>query len=205
MITSTSISNRPKTLIRFAMPLLMGILTAAPAIGKEAVSSVKASVQAGFEKAVLGKGSGAHPATKRPTPSSFGMTCTPRLSTARPVLTITLPQSPAARRHVFAVISPSGRLYELYSPYADDVEIVDIIIPSNEISWQRARTRARFTLAAPKLLATAPGQQMPTRVFAEKGRYKFALVSAIQKDLIAVSDRPDQVTIYAGCLIDWMP
>jgi hypothetical protein len=205
MITSISTSNRQKTLIRFALPLLMGIFTAAPAIGKEVVSSLKASVQAAFEKAVLGKASGAIATTKRPTPSSFGMACTPRVSARRPALMITLPQSPAARRHVFAVISPSGQLYELYSPYSDDVEIADIIIPSDEISWQKARTRARFSLVAPKLVATAPGQQVPTRVFAEKGQYKFALVSAIQKDLIAVSDRPDQVTIYAGCLIDWMP
>jgi hypothetical protein len=205
MIISILISNRHKTLIRFTMPLLMGISIAAPAIAKEAVRSVKASVQADFEKAVLGKGGGAGPATKRPAPSSFGMACTPRLSAARPALTITLPQSPAARRHVFAVVSPSGRLYELYSPYADDVEIADIIIPSAAISWQKARTRARFSLAAPDLLATTPGQQTPTRVFTEKGRYKFALVSAIQKDLIAVSDKPDQVIVYTGCLIDWMP
>lgn len=204
MIISTSISNRPTTLLRFAAPLIMGILlvgAAAPATG----NALKSSLQASFEKAVFGKARGAASATRVPAPTGFGMACTPRVSAARPVLTITLPQSLAARRHVLAVISPSGQLYELYSPYSADVEIADILIPSDEISWQKARTRARFSLPALALMATRQGQRTPTQLFTEKGRYQFALVSAIQKDLIAVSDTPNRVTIYAGCVIQWTP
>jgi hypothetical protein len=208
MIISTLISNRRKSLIRFAVLLFIGVSivwAASPAIAIGTVNDVRASLQASFEKAVLGKASGTLPTTRKAKSRSFAMVCTSRLSAARPMLSIILPQSPAARRHVFAVVSPSGRLYELYSPYSDDVEIADIIIPSDQISWQKARTRARFALSASQLRATELGQQTPTPIFTEKGRYKFALVSSIQKDLIAVSDTPNRVTVYAGCLIDWMP
>lgn len=208
MIIFISISNRQKPFLRLASPLLMGVVAAAaapPVVSKTADTGVRAVLQAGFEKAIFGKARATPPAAKPLAVTSFGMTCTARASAARPMLTITLPQPLAARRHVFAVISPSGRLHELYSPYSDDVEIADIIIPSEEISWQKVQRSTRFTFAAPQLFATEPGQRRPAKVFREKGRYQFALVSAIQKDLIAVSDKPGQVTVHAGCLIDWAP
>jgi hypothetical protein len=206
MIISTSISNRVKVHIGIMAAVCAGLSlggTTAAAAPKPMAISAKAMLQASFEKAILGKGNG--PAVGVLRSRGYGMACTPRLSSAQPKLVIDLPSPAAQRRHVFAVISPDGRLYEIYTPYSDDVETADIIIPSETISWQKARSRSRFTLSASELTALSPGKQTPERVFTAKGRYKFALVNSIQKDLIAVSDTPGRITVHAGCIIDWTP
>jgi hypothetical protein len=170
-----------------------------------AAPSVETILSASFEKAVLDKDAPGATEKRMPDSNSVGMTCSPaRLTSGKAQLTITLPQAPAARQHAFAVITPTGQLYEIYSPYTDDVEQGDIIIPSDIISWQEARTRNIFTFAAADLIATGLGKTAPAQVFQEAGLYKFALVSSVQKDLIAVSDTPGQVTVFAGCLVDWV-
>lgn len=218
MIISISISNKPKLLIESAClrgclsAALLAVTTSACAAPTPKASaataqarSAQAILSASFEKAVLGKEAAAATEKRLPRITSFGMKCTPsRIASGKVKLTIALPQAPAARRHAFAVITPAGQLYELYSPYSDDVEVGDIIIPSEIISWQKARTRAVFSFAAADLMASAPKQNVPIQVFQEAGLYKFALVSSIQKDLIAVSDTPGQVKIFAGCVIDWV-
>ena len=218
MIISISISNKPKLLTQSAClrgclsAALLAVATSACAAPPPKASaataratSVQAILSASFEKAVLGKEAAAATEKRLPRITNFGMTCTPsRIASGKVKLTITLPQALAARRHTFAVITPAGQLYELYSPYSDDVEVADIIIPSEIISWQKARAGIVFSFAAADLMATAPRQNVPTQVFQEAGLYKFALVSSIQKDLIAVSDTRGQVKIFAGCLIDWV-
>lgn len=206
MIISTSISNRLRANIGIIAAFCAGLSFAgatAVAAPKTATISAKESLQTSFEKAVFGKSAVARDGMLQSR--GYGMACTPRLSSAAPKLVITLPASPALRRHVFAVISPDGRLHEIYTPYSDEVETADIIIPSETISWQKARSRSRFTLSASELTALSPGKQTPERVFTAKGSYKFALVSAIQRDLIAVSDTPGRITVHAGCIIDWTP
>lgn len=169
-----------------------------------ALPSAQVILSGSFEKAVLDKGALSATENRMPRVPGVGMTCSPaRLTSAKAELTITLPQAVAARQHAFAVVTPTGQLYEIYSPYANDVEQADIIIPSETISWQMARTRNIFTFSAADLMATRLGKNVPTQVFQEAGIYKFALVSSIQKDLIAVSDTPGQVRVFAGCLIDW--
>ena len=218
MIISISISNKPKLLTLSAClrgclsAALLAVATSACAAPPPKASaatgratSAQAILSASFEKAVLGNEGAAANEKHLPRITNFGMTCTPsRIASGKAKLTITLPQALSARRHVFAVITPAGQLYELYSPYPDDVEAGDIIIPSETISWQKARTRAVFSFAAADLMASAPKQNVPTQVFQEAGLYKFAVVSSIQKELIAVSDTPGQVKIFAGCLIDWV-
>ncbi len=218
MIISTSISNKRKVAFNFIClqgcisAALLAVATSACAApppkanaATTRATSVKAILSASFEKTVLGKEGAAATEKSLPRITSFGMSCTPsRITSGKAKLTIALPQALAARRHAFAVITPAGQLYELYSPYSDDVEAADIIIPSEIISWQKARKSAVFSFAASDLMATAPKQNVPTQVFQEAGLYKFALVSSIQKDLIAVSDTPGQVKVFAGCLIDWM-
>lgn len=222
MIISISISNKRKVPSNFVClrgcfsAILFAVATTACASPPPNGGNAKAKqtgapapsaptiLLASFEKAVLGKDSVSATEKRMPNVTSFGMTCAPdRLTTGKAELTITLPQAAAARRHAFAVITPTGRLYEIYSPYSNDVEQADIIIPSDLISWQKARDRNKFTFAAADLLATEPGKNVPTQIFQEAGIYKFALVSSIQKDLIAVSDTPGQIKVFAGCLIDW--
>jgi hypothetical protein len=222
MIISTSISNNQNVPLSFVY--VCGCVSAAflalattacasptPEAGSaqapqtnKAAPSTQAILSASFEKAVLGRDRASATENRMPSVTGVGMTCSPaRLTPAKSELTITLPQAAAARQHAFAVITPAGQLYEIYSPYANDVEQADIIIPSATISWRKARTRNVFTFAAADLMASGLGKTVPTQVFQEPGIYKFALVSSIQRDLIAVSDTPGQVTVFAGCLIDW--
>jgi hypothetical protein len=223
MIISTSISNNqsvPSSFVyvraRISALLLAVATTACAAPPPEAgnaqaaqkiipAPSVQTILSASFEKAVLDKGSPSATENRMPDSNSIGMTCNPaRLTSGKAQLMITLPQAPEARQHAFAVITPTGQLYEIYSPYTRDVEQADIIIPSDIISWQKARRRNIFTFAAADLMATGLGKTVPTQVFQEAGFYKFALVSSIQKDLIAVSDTPGQVRVFAGCLVEWV-
>lgn len=219
MIISTSISNNQRVSSSFVYvraclsTVLLAVATTAcasppPKSGDAQANVPELSAQtilsASFEKALLDKDDASVTENRMPRVTGIGMVCSPaRLTPAKSKLTITLPQAVAARRHAFAVITPKGQLYEIYSPYENDVEQADIIIPSQTISWQQARTRNSFTFAAADLMATGIGKTLPTQVFQEAGIYKFALVSSIQKDLIAVSDAPGQVKIFAGCLIDW--
>jgi hypothetical protein len=227
MITSISISNRAKVPSNFAClqgcfsTVLFAVATTACASPPSKASdtqaaqsiekadapapTVQAILSASFEKAVLGKDGIVATEKRLPGVTGFAMKCDPsRIASAKTALTITLPKASAERRHAFAVITPTGRLYELYAPYTDEVEQSDIIIPSDIISWQKARDRNIFTFAAADLFAVEPKKNVPTQVFQEAGIYKFALVSSIQKDLIAVSDTPGQVKVFAGCLIDWV-
>jgi hypothetical protein len=223
MIISTSISNNLGVPLSFvyvrtcASALLLAVATTAcaappPETGNAQAAqkttpapSVKTILSASFEKAVLDKGATSVTENRMPDSNSIGMTCNPnRLTSGKAQLTITLPQALTARQHAFAVITPTGQLYEIYSPYTPDVEQADIIIPSDIISWQKARTRNIFTFAAADLMATGLGKTVPAQVFQEAGLYKFALVSSIQKDLIAVSDTPGQVRVFAGCLVEWV-
>jgi hypothetical protein len=223
MIISTSISNSQGVSSSFvdvracACALLLAVATTACAVPPpdagnaqatqktHSVPSVETILSASFEKAVLDKGAPSANERRMPDSNSIGMTCSPaRLTSGKAQLTITLPQAPAARQHAFAVITPTGQLYEIYSPYTRDVEQADIIIPSDIISWQKARSRNIFTFAAADLMATGLGKTVPTQVFQEAGLYKFALVSSIQKDLIAVSETPGQVRVFAGCLVEWV-
>jgi hypothetical protein len=138
--------------------------------------------------------------------AAFGMACTPAaISSGAPSLTIKLPADVAARRHPFAVLTPGGKLYEIYTPYGDDTESGDLLVPSDAISWELARNRADFAITAADLSAMELGKDQPMGVFVEAGIYQFALVNMIDKGLLSGPGGPGRVRAFAGCTVRWMP
>lgn len=99
-------------------------------------------------------------AKKAPFPAGVagigGMTCSPgTLSGTSPesrALTLTLPADAAARRHVLAVVTPERGLLGIYSPYDNAAaKAGDLIVPSQAISWSKARTQHRFAVGTDDL------------------------------------------------------
>lgn len=136
-----------------------------------------------------------------------GMTCSPDsisgTDAASRTLTLTLPEKAAARRHVLAVVTPERGLLEIYSPYGDDSESEDIVVPSRTISWSLARTRNVFATNADKLDGLRPGSDTPEVLFLEAGRYRFALVNSIDPELLRSNGQT--LKVVAACSFDWVP
>lgn len=136
-----------------------------------------------------------------------GMTCSPAridgTDAGSRVLTLTLPPEAAARRHVLAVVTPERGLLEIYSPYADESESEDIVVPSRTISWSKARTQNVFATNTDALDGLRPGRDTPEILFLEAGRYRFALVNSIDPGLLKANGTPLEVT--AACSFDWTP
>ncbi|WP_157080495.1 hypothetical protein [Methylobacterium variabile] len=118
-------------------------------------------------------------------------------------LTLTLPEEPAARRRVLAVVTPERGLLEIYSPYADASESEDIMVPSHATSWSKARTRRRFTVSSDTLDGLRPRSGKPEVLFLEAGRYRFALLNGIDAALLKANGT--KVNVEAACSFDWTP
>lgn len=139
-----------------------------------------------------------------PPAGAFGMACAPARVTSRaPAMTIELPADPALRRNVLAVVTPERGLLEIYSPYGDETEAEDVLVPSDLISWAEARTRRRFALGAHELQGLRRGAEDTEPVFIEAGRYRFALVNGIDARLLAANG--SAVRVIAGCSFSWTP
>lgn len=153
-------------------------------------------------------------AKKAPFPAGVagigGMTCSPgTLSGTSPAsraltLTLTLPADAAARCHVLAVVTPERGLLEIFSPYDDAAaEAGDLIVPSQAISWSKARTQHRFAVGTDDLDGLRRDQTMPEVLLLEPGRYRFALVNGIDAALLKSSRT--EVKVTAACSVDWAP
>lgn len=137
--------------------------------------------------------------------ASFGgMACAPDAINGDPrALTLTLPESAEARRHVLAVVTPQRGLLEIYSPYGDETEPENLILPSMTITWAKVRAERRFSTSSDALSGLRPGSDTPEPLFIEPGRYRFALVNGIDAELLK-ANRPS-VVVYAACSLDWTP
>ena len=161
-------------------------------------------LQANFDRATRGERGASVALSAMPDPAGAGMTCTQtQLSPARPDLTIDLPADAAARRNVFAVITPERGLQVIYEPYGDDVEASDLVIPDAGLSWERARTTSHFAVRTDALDAVRPGGDQPFGVFLEAGIYQFALINGTDRALLDANRTPFRVV--AGCAVAWTP
>ncbi|SOB86462.1 hypothetical protein SAMN06297144_1567 [Sphingomonas guangdongensis] len=105
------------------------------------------------------------------------------------------------RRHALAVVTPTRGLLDVYSPYNEETEEGDLLLPSDVISWSRARKQARFVVRADDLYALRRGADAPEVLFLEEGRYRFALVNSIHPDLLRANRAA--VEVFAACSVDW--
>lgn len=137
-----------------------------------------------------------------------GMDCSPATlrgtDPASRAFTLTLPADAAARRHVLAVVTPERGLLEIYSPYEGDAaEAGDLLLPSQAISWAKARTQNRFAVSTDDLDGLRPGATTPEVLFLEPGRYRFALINGMDAALLKANGTAVKVT--AACSVDWAP
>jgi hypothetical protein len=171
--------------------------------GAPATATAAAASEAALRKAWLADASAAVAGRKggaAPPAAALGMTCAPREPIASTsALSLDLPADPADRRHVLAVVTPERGLLELYSP--SDAESEDLILPSDVISWGKARGQARFAMSAYELYGLRRGSDQPEPLFIEPGRYRFVLVNGIDASLLKVNGTP--VRLFAGCSYDW--
>lgn len=137
-----------------------------------------------------------------------GMECSPQVisgrSAASRALTLTLPKSLDARRHALVVVAPERGLLTVYQPYDDMVEPSDIIIPSQVITWFKAKSQNRFASSAEALDGLRPHSETPQILFLEAGRYRFALTKGIDA-LTPRAGHPNTVKVIAACSFDWTP
>jgi hypothetical protein len=166
-----------------------------------APTDLRLQIETRFRRAVMGKSAGPAPAADAARNTAFNMECTPAINGPNPQLSITLPDSLALRKHVFAVITPGGKLYEIYSPYGEDVESDDLLLPSFAITWEAARTQTRFNFTIDNLSGLERGQDAPFGIFIADGVYEFALVSGIDKELLALSPTNKSFRAFAGCRV----
>jgi len=136
-----------------------------------------------------------------------GMTCSPGkisgTSAASRALVLTLPAAKAARAHVLAVVTPERGLLEIYAPYGGGEEAGDMVIPSQAISWAKAKDQARFVTSTDALDGLRAGRDTPEALFLEGGRYRFALVNGVDAELLKANGTTVKVT--AACSFDWTP
>ncbi len=162
-------------------------------------TDIDAQIESRFRRAVMDKNGGPAPRVDAAISTAFNMQCTPAISGPNARVSITLPNDPALRKHVLAVVTPGGKLYELYSPYGDDVASGDILPPSDAITWEAARTQSQFDFTIDTLSGLEPGQTQPFAIFVADGVYEFALVTGIDKNLLALS--PKSFQAFAGCRV----
>jgi hypothetical protein len=171
----------------------------AAATATSAVDDLRAAYTRDLTEAVAGRRGGAAPPA-----GGFGMSCSPpAIRTSAPDLVLELPAAPDQRRHVLAVVTPTRGLLEVYSPYDDETEAGDLLLPSDVITWGKARTQARFAVRASSLDGLRRGGDTPEALFIEEGRYRFALVNSIDVGLLK-SNR-EAVKVFAACSFDWTP
>lgn len=136
-----------------------------------------------------------------------GMACTPRalggVSAATRRLTLTLPEREADRAHVLAVVTPERGVLEVYAPYHGETEDGDLIVPSQAISWAKAREQRSFATSTDALDGLRPNSDTPKALFIEPGRYRFVLANGIDAELLKANGTAPRA--LAGCSFDWQP
>lgn len=136
-----------------------------------------------------------------------GMTCSPEkisgATAASRTFTLTLPVSAAVRAYVLAVVTPERGLLEIYSPYNGPDDGEDVVVPSQVISWSKARHDQRFRTSSDALDALRPGTITPEPLFIEAGRYRFALVNSLDATVLRANGM--RLRVEAACSFDWIP
>ncbi len=141
---------------------------------------------------------------RMPFVNSSGIECAPAVLTGNgAALEITLPNSASSREGVLAVIIPDGGLRIVYQSYPDELEAIDLIIPSTTIDWMRAKRRPHFLVTVRNFNALVPGEDRPQLLFQEPGIYQFALMNSIDRQLLEANRTPFRVK--AGCVVHWNP
>jgi hypothetical protein len=184
-------------------PVATAAATPRPAPSPAKTQSLSALYTADLTRAVAGEKKVAFAAKG----AVGGMACAPAAISGRTAasraLTLTLPQDAEARAHVLAVVTPERGLLEIYSPDHGSAEAEDLIVPSDTISWSKARTQHRFATTAEALDGLRPGSDTPETLFLEAGRYRFALVNGIDAELLRANG--SAVKVEAACSFDWTP
>jgi hypothetical protein len=140
----------------------------------------------------------------RPTQMSAGIECTPSL--IRKIdqkLVIVMPKQAYKREGVFAVITPSGEMWEIYSSYNGEVEAIDLIVPSRTIDWYLASTRNRFSSVVDKFEALRPGHVKGQPLFRQPGVYQFGLMNGSDREHLEMLKTDFRVK--AGCVVEFRP
>lgn len=136
-----------------------------------------------------------------------GMICAPEVFAQNPSkpqpITLTLPASVDARRRALVVVTPERGLLEIYTAYDGSLESVDLLIPSQEISWAKAFSQSRFATRVSALDGLRRGSGTPEALFIEAGRYRFALINGTDPKLLKSIGSPVKVT--AACSFDMTP
>ena len=139
-----------------------------------------------------------------PSNNFAGIGCHPANLTKYAInIRVTLPQDISAREGVLAVIVPDGSLRIIYESYPDDVESIDLLIPSKSIDWMNVRNRRDFVIDARAFDALLPIEDRPSLLFRQAGTYQFALISHLRRSIDLNDDRP--VEFKAGCVVHWSP
>ena len=157
-----------------------------------------------LKRAVMDKPWGEPALLEAPLDAESEMACRPRSINAKnPNFNLVLPEAVTNRSHNLIAVTPAGYVFQIYSPYGEDVELADIIVPSNDISWPKAKTQSNFTVSASDLQGLGRNQNEPTPIFLQKGVYIFALVNSSDSTLLKTNG--DNLTVYAACSIHWTP
>lgn len=136
--------------------------------------------------------------------NSAGIRCKPiNLDLKSSKIAIELPHERSSRRGVLAVIVPDGSLRIVYQSYPDDVESIDLIIPSKSIDWMSAWRGSAFMVDARAFEALMPGESRPRPLFQEAGVYQFGLLNDVPDSFSINDDAP--VKVIAGCVVHWQP
>jgi acyl transferase domain-containing protein len=194
----------------FGLGLLLSVTACRETSPAQPRSALLATLQANFGLAMQGDDAlqGAPKQKTRmaemPQINAAGIACNPaRLTAGAPGLRIDLPARASQHRVFLAAIVPNGSSRIIYISYGEDVESIDLIIPSKTIDWQNARKRRRFDVDAKTFDALVPGEDKPRPLFEEAGIYQLALISNDASEHQNASERRHQV--LAGCVVHWQP
>lgn len=179
--------------------------------GRQATNTIIASspqllqsLQANFDKATLGKSGAQTRMDTMPRNTFAGIVCNPaRINSSAPGFRIVLPKRFEDRKGALAAITPAGSLHYVYVSYGIDTDPEDLIIPSQAIDWERARTQNVFQVDANQFDALAREEDMPQRLLREAGVYQFAIINTNDRSLLDINGGRFQVK--SGCVVHWQP
>lgn len=138
-----------------------------------------------------------------PRHNSAGLVCNPAVLDRKSTFRIVLPTRRIDREGVLAALTPEGNLRIIYQSYGSDVESVDLIIPSNAITWQGARSHYEFAIDVAKFDALREGKDVSEPLFQQSGVYQIALLNGTDREWMADGDAP--FWVIAGCVVRWQP
>lgn len=114
-----------------------------------------------------------------------------------------LPEATEDRKSVLAVIPPDGVLRIVYIAYGDDTDEEDLIVPSKEIDWRRAKYQRQFTVDAGRFDALSPSADRPSPLFRKAGIYQFGILTTHDRSWPGDNQLPFRVK--GGCAVQWAP